>query len=95
MLMLLLPSSLLLSVMIVVHGNDAILSAHSFTAPFISGPNAANNRNQLEHHWKISGTADIHNNYIRLTTEKPSRRGRVNIMLHIFAMIILTRRSME
>ena len=83
--MLFLAASLTCLAMI-AEANDAILLAHSFTAPFISGPNAANNRNQLEHNWKISGTADIHNNYIRLTPEKPSRRGIFSIMFHIHVM---------
>ena len=67
--------SLLIVFETMAEASDAILTAHSFNAPFIRGPNAANNRNQLENNWKISGTADIHNNFIRLTSEKPSRRG--------------------
>jgi hypothetical protein len=51
------------------------LATHSFSAPFISGPSAARSKDQLEEHWKVFGTAAVHNNFVRLTSEKQSQRG--------------------
>jgi mannose-binding lectin 2 len=64
-----------LSLVHVILAEEHVLEGHTLTAPFRTGQNAMNNKEQLQNHWKISGSALIHNNYVRLTPEKQSQRG--------------------
>lgn len=55
--------------------SSSLLANHSFHGPFLQGIDASSNHASLTSNWKLGGGAVVHNNFIRLTPEKPSRRG--------------------